>query len=595
MIHLRHITMIAATLVGTINLYAETLPKDIKWETNEQDPVFASPEAIKGGEANLGMPLFPLTLRIVGPDANTGALYRPLASQTMGLTGVHPNTEKPIPLLATHWFFAKDKRTAYYKLNPKAKWSDGVPVLAEDFKFTLEFMLSKNIVAPWYNNFYGENFESVIVFDDHTLAIRLKKPKPRIYLFADLPPTPRHFYQNKVDADFVRKFNWSIIPTPGAYHITKVEKGKLITMERIKGWWGEELKYMQNRFNVDRINFRVVRESAVEYEWFKSGKLDFFNAIEPQYWHDREKEAIFAKGYAERLMFYNDSERSAYGIWLNQSNALLKDKNVRLGVQHSMNFDKLIQTQFRKEQVRLNTTCDGFGAYTPPDIKARAFDLKKAGEYFDAAGFKTRGTDGIRVRDGVRLAIALTYASEDWTQRLAVLREEAKKAGLDLSLRFLDWAAAVKQFDSHKHDAALMGFSGGTFPEYWQMWFTKADNNLTSTSIPELDKMILAYNDAADEKTKIKLSHEISAMIHEEASFVPSVARDWARILHWRWWRFPSPPATKKSATLHSFFDMSEGGLLWFDAARYKETTEAQKSAKTFPVSTTIDETYRKK
>ncbi|MCH7990628.1 MAG: hypothetical protein IID46_15920 [Planctomycetes bacterium] len=84
---------------------------------------------------------------------------------------------KNIPALATHWAYGKNGKTIYYKLNPKARWSDGTPVTSHDFGFTLEFMRSKHIRAPWYNEYYGEQIERAIAFDDHTYAFVGSKPK----------------------------------------------------------------------------------------------------------------------------------------------------------------------------------------------------------------------------------------------------------------------------------------------------------------------------------------------------------------------------------------------------------------------------------
>ncbi len=58
--------------VQPLDYSAHELPGDIKWITNETDPVFASPEAKKGGTINFSIRSFPLTFRTVGPDANSG-------------------------------------------------------------------------------------------------------------------------------------------------------------------------------------------------------------------------------------------------------------------------------------------------------------------------------------------------------------------------------------------------------------------------------------------------------------------------------------------------------------------------------------------
>ena len=48
----------------------DTLPADLVWLTNDEDPVYASPEAKRGGTLRLSITSFPLTLRRVGPDSN---------------------------------------------------------------------------------------------------------------------------------------------------------------------------------------------------------------------------------------------------------------------------------------------------------------------------------------------------------------------------------------------------------------------------------------------------------------------------------------------------------------------------------------------
>ena len=185
--------LIAAALllfsVARIGVAAPELPGDIEWLTNDSDPVYSAPEATKGGTFRSSLQSFPLTLRLVGPDSNS-AFAGVMRSLQLSLIETHPNTENIIPSLATHWAYGKDKKTMYFKLNPKARWSDGNPVTADDFAYTLEFMRSKYIVAPWYNDYYTREIEKVTVYDDHTLAVTATKAKPDLYMTVALGPTP---------------------------------------------------------------------------------------------------------------------------------------------------------------------------------------------------------------------------------------------------------------------------------------------------------------------------------------------------------------------------------------------------------------------
>ncbi len=47
-----------------------TLPKNIVWETNNDEPMIGSPKALRGGALNLAIDSYPLTLRLMGPNSN---------------------------------------------------------------------------------------------------------------------------------------------------------------------------------------------------------------------------------------------------------------------------------------------------------------------------------------------------------------------------------------------------------------------------------------------------------------------------------------------------------------------------------------------
>ncbi len=150
------------------------LPDDLVWITNDEDPTFAAPEAKRGGTFRTSMQSFPLTLRRVGPDSNGG--FAPfLRYNQMSLVQWHPNTRRPIPSLASHWAFDADGKTVYYRIDDDARWSDGVPVTAADFEFTRDFMRSKDIVAPWYNDYYTTQVVDIRAYGDRIVGVRRRR------------------------------------------------------------------------------------------------------------------------------------------------------------------------------------------------------------------------------------------------------------------------------------------------------------------------------------------------------------------------------------------------------------------------------------
>ncbi|MFQ2551316.1 extracellular solute-binding protein [Aeromonas caviae] len=585
--------------------WSATLPADLKWENNDTDPVYADPEAKRGGTFRDFMSSFPLTLRKYGPDSNGGfAAY--VRETNLPLLSTHPVTRNPIPMLANQWAFGADNKTLYFRINPKARWSDGQPVTADDWVFTLKMMRSKEINDPWYNNYYSTQISEVTKFDDHTLAITSGTEKSREDLLEALPFTPEPSHAIKLTANWVKEYNWKVLPVTGPYQIGELKKGKSVTFDRVKDWWGNDERYFQHRFNPDRIEIKVLRDQNIAWQHFLRGELDTFPLVMPNWWHDKSKTAEFEKGYIERLWFYNQTPQPPMGLYLNTADPLLSNLDVRLGIQHALALDKMIATLLRGDYQRLNTYGSGQGEFTNTDLKARPFDPALAREFFAKAGFTKTGPDGILRNDKDQpLSLSITYTTAEHAQRLTLLREEAKKAGLNLELNLMDASAGFKSMLEKKHQSAWMAWSGGRYPAYWEHFHRVNANKPQTNNIMNIDDdrisaLVEQYDKAFDFSKKADLSRQIQQRLYELASFVPAYQVPYTRAGAWRWIRLPKVPATPQSDLLYWPLDGSNsgysfGGLLWIDEAAKAQTRAAIKGGQTFPPVTITDTTYQQK
>ena len=580
-----------------------TLPPDLVWETNEGDPVFASPEARRGGTFRTSMLSFPLTLRRVGPDSN-GAFAGYLRYNQLGPVSYHPNTRRPIPSLATHWAYGADGRSIYYRLNPRARWSDGVPVTADDYVFAVRFLRSKVIVAPWYNNYYTERIRDVKRYDDHTIGVQGADAKPVSEMHAayGTGPYPRHFHT--ISSDWVKNTNWEIEPNTGPYRITEVRKGKYIELSRKADWWGDEIKYNQHRFNPDKVRVRVIRDANIAIQHFLKGELDAMDLVLPQFWHEKATGQPFDDGYIAKYWFYNDLPVPSAGMFLNTADPILADRQVRLGLAHAMNFDRVIETVLRGDYERLPTFQLGFGDYDNREIEAREFDLDQAGEYFDVAGFGQRGGDGIRQRDGQRLSLRVTYGNSLHTERLVILKQEAKKAGVSLELQLLDSSNAFKQMQEKKHQIAWMTWtSSGLSPRYWEHFHSvnankTQTNNLANYGDPVMDELILEFRASADFRERVDLAQRLEQMAHDAGVVIPTFQVPYTRAGAWRWVKLPEWLGTRTSSSLFNSQALSagifaSGGLFWIDTEEMARTLEAKDQGRVFEPVTIVNTDYR--
>ena len=89
--------------------------------------------------------------------------------------------------------------------------------------------------------------------------------------------------------------------------------------------------------------FTVVRDMNMIWEYFKKGKEDEFGLTIPEYWHVKSKTPVIDNGYVHKIWFFNDTQQSAMGLWLNQDREIFKDINVRYAFAHAMNVERVME------------------------------------------------------------------------------------------------------------------------------------------------------------------------------------------------------------------------------------------------------------
>jgi ABC-type transport system substrate-binding protein len=148
------------------------------------------------------------TLTIHLPDTDERSLgpagYRPSSGVWflvfLALTLDQDGTEVLRERLLDHWEHTPDYAEWTVRVREGLRWDDGVPVTAEDVKYSLELWTDDEVL---YEN---PSFEEIIVHDNQTLTIAFKKPVTRtIATFDWLPILPKHLLESLEPEDI---FGW---------------------------------------------------------------------------------------------------------------------------------------------------------------------------------------------------------------------------------------------------------------------------------------------------------------------------------------------------------------------------------------------------
>ncbi len=584
----------------------EDIPVDLVWEDGMDEPEIGDPKALKGGTFNFFINSFPDTLRPFGPNANHSYRSYVYDDIEVFLVGIHPVTNKPIPGLANQWALSKDERTVYYKLDPEATYSDGSPVKAKDFMTDIYVRASQNVFDPYYEQYFKEQFANITVYDEMTLSVTLPEKKPDMYYSTSLRPASPKFYA-EYGPDYKERYQWRVPPTTGAYDLKSenIKKGRSITMTRVKDWWAKDRKYYRYRSNVDRIRYLVIRDVSKCFELFKIGEIDAFWIHSPSYWYEKtEVEPVF-KGYIEKKKFFRTWPIIPWGIYLNVEEGILKNKDVRVGLNHAMNFQKVNDQMFRGDYVRVNQFSDGFGRFTNKSIKARKFNPKLAREYFAKAGYTKEGDDRIlRNAAGEKLSFSCTIRQEPGRlQMLSILQTEALDCGVELKIDAAEASVAFAKTAEKRHESTFSAWAvQPPTPKYRQFFHSeaafdetgarnKSSNNQNVFSNEQMDVFADQVRNARTYEELEKAAHAAQQIIHDEGIFIPGVDRDFTAIAHWRWLKWPDSDTTKFSYP--TIYEPLETYLYWIDEKVKKETLKARREGKSFPEIEQVIDDYR--
>jgi microcin C transport system substrate-binding protein len=585
----------------------EQLPQDLAWETGDDGPEIGSPEAKKGGTLHgyiIGN-AFPATLRTLGAEGNNSFRHYHWDDMEMQLVNLHPETGKLMPSISDRWAVAPDGQTVYYHIDTSARWSDGKDITSRDWLMTYYIYLSEYLSETHYRQYTKDQFWGVATYGDDYLCMRLATPKPLAPFLGSTYPFQEDFYR-EFGPDFESRYNWRCRPTAGAYEIRPedVHKGRSITMSRVKNWWAKDRKYYKYRYNPDKMVYNLVRDDEKVFQMVLNGDIEVYWMMDARKWFEQTEVPQVFNGYIEKARFYYEYPAVAAGMYLNLHHPILANQDVRIGLQHASNWEKVIEFDMRGEAERLNLVQGGYAQYSHPTLKTRPFSIELAREAFARAGFKQPGPDGILHDDqGRRLSFTINYTKLPvYDAYLLRIKEEAKKAGVEFKLEGMDNSASFAKVQRKEHDIAFMGWGLQLpFPDFYQGFHSSEayepgtrkpkamSNNISSFADPALDPLIEENRFARSEEVVRETTRKLEEILHERAVWVPAFTRPFYRVVYWRWIRWP------ENFNVRMANDPEMTYVLWIDQDMKEDTLEAMKTGRTFPEKSAVYDQHRRK
>ncbi len=381
------------------------------------------------------------------------------------------NIERIRGAMAESWTISDDRLTYTFTLRPDLVWSDGQPLTSADFKWTFDQASKPENGWPYITNL--EEIESYEAPDPRTIVVRLKEPLAVGLEMADaVTPLPKHIWE-RLDWNDPNKNPEIMKPSVGS--------GPFLLQE-----WRRDTSatfvanphYYKGRPKLDTYTIRIAGDPRIAFEWLRTGEVDAFTPQPDDY------------EQAKRLSHVTVYEWwPATGNWsyigFNLRQPILQDVRVRQALAYAVDRQALI------ERVMQGLARPTYSAYGPscwcynPDVPHRDFDLAKARELLDQAGWRP-GADGIRVKDGQRLQLRLLYGpnTNKVREKIAtIVQDSFRQIGVQVEITGLEWAAYLSALKSPPYTNWDLNVGGwqATIDPHWMYQIWSEDN------IPDLN------------------------------------------------------------------------------------------------------------
>lgn len=495
------------------------------WTTNMEFPAIGSADAIPGGTMRRYMTDWPATLRMYGKDWNSAINYMVADLCYESLLMVHPSTLEHIPHLATHWKVSEDRSKYSYRINPRARFSDGSEVTAADVVASWKLRMDPKCLEPSGTATFGK-MEEPVALSKYIVEVTCKQPNWRNFLyFSGMTIFPAAEVSIPGD-EYLDKYQNAYTANSGPYIIKPedIKMGSTLQLQRRTDWWDRDNPAWTGMYNIGTYRYEVVLDMNLAFEKVKKGELDYFVVSRSQWWaKDLPELDSVKRGLLVMRKFYTDAPVGTSGIAINTQRAPLDDLRMRKALQALYDRELFIDKLFYNEYEPLQSYWQG-GTYQNPNNPLYKFDDHLAEEMLDAMGFTERDAQGYRLRNGQRLSFSLTYSS-NFTQNLTIFQENCKDAGIQLELKYETPAARWKTMRQKKFDLTSTAWGALVFPNpetsFGGHLADQVDNNnVTSYKNARVDELCKAYDEEYDVKKRIDIIREIDGIIYKDMPYV---------------------------------------------------------------------------
>lgn len=432
--------------------------------------------------------------------------------------------------LAEGWELSDDGKVWTFKIRDGVKFHDGTPLTARDIVFSYNFYKAHEDFP--YLNVYTGYFETIEAPDDQTLVINLSEPIPNmesqlIYLYV----LPEHIWSEHSEGAAATEFeNFEMIGS-GPFKMREYKQGEFVHLEAVHDHYLRAPK-------IDEVIFQTFDNQDALVQALQNGQVDMItempNTAVPVLRSVENVELVVGAPLAPSLtdIILNQvaPESCPPEDGVCSGHPALRDRNVRLAMAHATDKQNIIDVLLLGLGAPgLTLIPDSLGMWYNNTIQDYEFDIAKANQILDEAGYKDSDGDGVReMPDGSNPLVFRLQWPNDKAEapRMAdLLSETWGQIGIKTEPQALDpdalTAVCCPAFD---FDVIIWGWGSDPDPGFLlSVMLTEeipTGNSESGYANPEYDALFAQQAIELDLDRRRELVWKMQEIVHEDVAYI---------------------------------------------------------------------------
>lgn len=437
-------------------------------------------------------------------DTTSGAILNSLFE---GLTRVDDEGEIQ-NAIAEDIQVSKDQLTYTFKLR-EAKWSNGDPVVAGDFKYAWLNGLNPKTASEYATILYpikgAEGYHrgkssaddvAIEVKDDKTLVVTLENPTPYFKeLTAFMTYMPVNEKVAKENAKWYAEGGETYVVN-GPFTLADWKHSDSLLMKKNDTYWDKE------NVDLEEVTVKMVESEATANRMFSSGELDFLGAP----YQSVPLDAL--EGYKKNKALHVEDYAAIYEYKFNTTGKYTKNKNIRKALTLAIDRKGLIDNVVKGEQKPAL-------AMVPSAVKG--FETESYIKDHDVTEAKKALEEGMKelgIAKASDIELGISYNTSEAHAAIAQYIQAGweKELGIKVKLDNSEWQVFLDKMTALQYDVGRLGWVADyndayTFLERYDAadngnndtgWENKEYTDLMKKSIQEKDeaKRLQLFKDA---------------------------------------------------------------------------------------------------